>query len=142
MGFFTVELARRVGPHGRVVALDLQPRMIAGLKRRLANAGMLDHVEARLVSADSLGVADLKGKVDFTLAMAVVHEMPTASSFFRQAGEAMKTEGVLLLVEPSGHVTEQEFQDELAAAGDAGFAVIDRPNMRRSHSAVLKKAAA
>ncbi|MFY9908781.1 MAG: methyltransferase domain-containing protein [Candidatus Sulfotelmatobacter sp.] len=142
MGFFTLEVARRVGPHGRVVALDVQPRMIGGLKRRLAKAGLLDRVEPRLVSADSLGVADLKGKVDFTLAMAVVHEMPTVSSFFRQAREAMKSGSLLLLIEPSGHVTEKEFQDELAAAADAGFAVIDRPNMRRSHSAVLKNTAA
>jgi ubiquinone/menaquinone biosynthesis C-methylase UbiE len=33
-GFFTLELARRVGPSGRVIALDVQPRMIAGLRRR------------------------------------------------------------------------------------------------------------
>lgn len=45
MGFFTLEVARRVGPHGRVVALDVQPRMIGGLKRRLAKAGLLDRVE-------------------------------------------------------------------------------------------------
>ena len=31
MGFFTLELARRVGPKGRVIAVDVQPRMIAGL---------------------------------------------------------------------------------------------------------------
>ena len=27
MGFFTLELARLVGPRGRVVAIDVQPRM-------------------------------------------------------------------------------------------------------------------
>ena len=36
MGFFTLEMARQVGASGRVVAVDVQPRMIAGLKRRLA----------------------------------------------------------------------------------------------------------
>jgi ubiquinone/menaquinone biosynthesis C-methylase UbiE len=30
MGFFTVELARHVGPSGRVIAVDVQPRMIGG----------------------------------------------------------------------------------------------------------------
>ena len=28
MGFFTLELARLVGPSGRVVAVDIQPRML------------------------------------------------------------------------------------------------------------------
>jgi tRNA A58 N-methylase Trm61 len=31
MGFFTTELARMVGPQGRVVAIDVQPRMLKGL---------------------------------------------------------------------------------------------------------------
>ena len=40
MGFFTLELARRVGPSGRVVAVDIQPRMLDRLKRRAALAGL------------------------------------------------------------------------------------------------------
>lgn len=40
MGFFTLELARLVGPSGRVVAVDIQPRMLAGLRRRAARAGL------------------------------------------------------------------------------------------------------
>ena len=36
MGFFTLEMARRVGSSGRIIAVDLQPRMIASLKRRAA----------------------------------------------------------------------------------------------------------
>jgi tRNA A58 N-methylase Trm61 len=142
MGFFTFELARKVGPSGRVVAVDVQPRMIAGLKRRVAKAGLLERVEARIAPPDSLGLADLRGKVDFTLAMAVVHEMPSASWFFTQATEVMKPGATLLLAEPSGHVKEAEFQDELQAAAAAGFAVTDRPKIRRSHAAVLKKVAA
>ena len=96
MGFFTLELARRVGSNGRVVAIDVQPRMVAGLNRRLKKAGLLERVEARIAPAESLGLADLRGEVDFTLAMAVVHEMPSASWFFGQAGEAMKPGSTLL----------------------------------------------
>ncbi len=66
MGFFTVELARLVGT-GRVIALDIQPKMIEGLKRRVAKAGLLDRVDARVARKDSLGLNDLNGKVDFVL---------------------------------------------------------------------------
>ena len=34
MGFFTLAVARLVGPEGRVVAVDLQPKMLASLERR------------------------------------------------------------------------------------------------------------
>src|SRR5512138_823129 len=63
MGFFTLELARRVGPGGRVVAVDLQPEMLAGLRRRAARAGLEKQLDARLASATSLGIDDLAGKV-------------------------------------------------------------------------------
>lgn len=39
MGFFTLELARLVGATGRVVAVDIQRKMI-DLKRRAAKAGL------------------------------------------------------------------------------------------------------
>lgn len=139
MGFFTLELARQVGPGGRVITVDVQPRMIAGLKRRIAKAGLAGRVDARLAQEGSMGLSDLAGKVDFTLAMAVVHEMPSASRPFAEAAAAMKAGGTLLLAEPSGHVKEDLFAAELQAAAEAGFTVIERPTIRRSHAALLRK---
>jgi len=139
MGFFTLELARRVGNGGRVVAVDVQPRMIAGLKRRLRKNGLLERVDARVASADSMGVEDLRGRVDFTLAFAMVHEMPSAERFFAEAAEASKAGAGLLLVEPAGHVPPAKFEAELEAAARAGFAVKERPTVHRCHAVLLRK---
>ncbi len=139
MGFFTLELARRVGPTGRVIAVDVQPRMIGTLKRRLAKAGLSERVDARLAPEDSLGLKDIQGKVDFTLAMAVVHEMPSSEWFFGQAAQAMKPGATLLLAEPSGHVKKEEFEAGLEAAAQVGLRVESRPTIRRSQAALLKK---
>jgi SAM-dependent methyltransferase len=139
MGFFTLELARRVGDTGRVVAVDVQPRMIAGLKRRAAKAGLLDRIDARVVSPDSMGLTDLSGKVDFTLAFAMVHEMPNAIQFFVEAAALSKPGGHLLLAEPSGHVKDEAFEAELQNAMQAGFVVTERPSIPHSHAALLTK---
>jgi tRNA A58 N-methylase Trm61 len=139
MGFFTVEMARQVGASGRVIAVDVQPRMIAGLKRRLAKAGLLERTDARLAPSDSMGLEDLQGKVDFALAMAVVHEMPSSRRFFAEVAEAMKPGATLLLAEPSGHVKKDAFEAELQDAAAADLEVTDRPAIRRSQAAVLKK---
>ena len=139
MGFFTIELARLVGPSGRVIAVDVQPRMTAGLQRRVARSGISERVDARTVSADSLGVADLAGQVDFILAFAMVHEMPSSSQFFAQAAQVAKPGGQLLLVEPSGHVKTEGFDAELADASRSGFQVVERPTIRRSHAALLRR---
>jgi tRNA A58 N-methylase Trm61 len=90
MGFFTLELARMVGPSGRVLTVDIQPRMLDRLKRRAAHAGLLDRLDIRVAQRDSLGLAGAAGTVDFVLAFAMVHEMPSAKSFFQEAAQAMK----------------------------------------------------
>ena len=139
MGFFTLELARLVGPTGRVIAVDVQPRMLESLKRRAEKTGLADRIDARLALAESMGLSDLKRAVDFVLAFAVVHEMPSARRFFTEVAQACKPGATLLLAEPSGHVKDEQFESELRDAGAAGFTVEKRPSVRRSHAAVLTR---
>jgi ubiquinone/menaquinone biosynthesis C-methylase UbiE len=139
MGFFTIPLARLVGSSGRVVAVDLQEQMIAGLKRRAAKANVLERIDARLSRAESMGLGDLEGSVDFTLAFAMVHEFPDAARFFREVARASKPGAQLLLAEPRGHVDDAKFTAELSAAAAAGFELSSRPVIRRSHGALLTK---
>jgi hypothetical protein len=86
-----------------------------------------------------MGLADLSGKVDFTLAFAMVHEMPSAVRFFTEAAAALRPGANLLLVEPAGHVKSAKFDEELQAAGQAGFTIVARPPIRRNHAALLQK---
>jgi SAM-dependent methyltransferase len=62
MGFFTLELARLVGEKGRVVALDVQPKMIAALRKKAAKQALTPRIDPRVASAGSMGVDDLAGK--------------------------------------------------------------------------------
>ena len=139
MGFFTIPLARLVGSSGRILAVDLQPKMITGLKRRAAKESVLDRIDARISSADSMGVGHLGATVDFTLAFAMVHEFPDARRFFDEAAVVSKPGAQLLLAEPSGHVKDVQFAEELSSAAAAGFEVTARPVIRRSLAALLIK---
>lgn len=139
MGFFTLELARLVGPTGQVVALDLQPKMLRGLKRRAARAGLLERLDIRLARGGSLGVVDLAGKVDFALAFAMVHELPGAARFFAEVAATLKPGACLLFAEPSGHVTATRFEEEVRAAMEAGLKPSEQPSIWRSRTVLLKK---
>jgi len=139
MGFFTVELARLVGASGRVIAVDIQTKMLDRLKRRAAKAGLETRIEARAASADSMGIADLRNAIDFALAFAVVHEFPDAGRFFAEVAAASKPGATLLFAEPAGHVKTPEFESELKAALRVGFTVVDRPSISHSHTALLRK---
>ena len=121
MGFFTLAAARLAGPSGRVVAVDLQPKMLAGLERRARKAGLGARIDTRQAQDTTLGVADLDGQVDVALALHVVHELPDPPGFFGEIFAALKAGGSLLLVEPKGHVSEADFGASVATAERAGF---------------------
>ena len=142
MGFFTLPLAQMIGDSGRVIAVDIQPRMLSTLRRRAAKAGLAQRIETRQALPDSLGVADLAGIVDLVFAFAVVHEMPSAEGFFSEAAAVLKPEGRVLFVEPSGHVSAERFGEELAAARKCGLVEVDRLNVPRSQAALLARGAA
>jgi ubiquinone/menaquinone biosynthesis C-methylase UbiE len=137
MGFFTLPLARLVGPSGRVIAVDLQGKMLQGLRKRAVHTPLLPRIELRQACRDSLRIEDLKGTVDLVVAIAVVHEMPSDEAFFRQATEALKPGGLLLLVEPRGHVKAEKFNRELDSADEAGLHKRERVVGGRNEMALL-----
>lgn len=139
MGFFTLPMARLVGPTGRVVAVDLQARMLRTLERRARRADLSTIIETRGCAADSLGLTDLAGRVDFALLFAVAHEVPDVQCLMAELAVLLSPAGRALLAEPSGHVTAEELDAELAAAEAAGLTVETRPTIARSRAVLLAR---
>ena len=139
MGFFTLEMARLVAPRGRVVAVDVQPRMLEALVRRARRAGLEERIEVRTATGQALGVDDLEERVDFVLAFAVVHELPSAAAFFAQVFRALKPGGRMLVAEPRHHVSEAALAETVALAERVGFEREPAPKIRGSRSVVLAR---
>ena len=139
MGFFTLALASLVGPYGKVIAVDIQPKMLEKLRDRAERAGLASRIEIRLAAGDSLQIIDLVGSVDFALAFAVVHETLSVERFFREVATALKPGASTLIVEPSGHVRAEKFDAEVEAAEADGLVVVATPKISRSHAVLLRK---
>ena len=86
MGYFTLPLAQMVGSKGRVVAVEIQQRMLSVLERRARKAGLLDRIELRHTGADGLGVDDLSGEVDFTVELTWSMRSATRPFFLPRSG--------------------------------------------------------
>ena len=125
MGFFTLELARLVGPAGRVVAVDLQEKMLAALRRRAQKAGLADRIETRLCTQDDPGIGDLAGQVDFVLLFYMLHEVSDQDRFLRAVLVALKPGGAVLFAEPTGHVSAGAFQSSVQRMTNLGFGVAE-----------------
>ena len=137
MGYFTLALARMVGPEGRVVAVELQGKMLSVLGRRASRAGLSDRIELRQTGAEGLGVEDLSGEVDFAAAIHLVHEIPDQGAFFAQIWKALKPGGKLLVVEPKGHVSLDQFVQTVATAKQLGFKRETLPGKEGNRKALL-----
>jgi ubiquinone/menaquinone biosynthesis C-methylase UbiE len=141
MGFFSLSAARLVGPGGKVVCIDVQPRMLAGLRRRARRAGLGDRIETVEAKDGDLGAAGWAGRADVALAIHVVHEVPDARAFLAQIFRAVRPGGLLVFSEPKGHVSPEDFEQTIRVAEEVGFARSARPVVTRSLGTVLEKPA-
>ena len=138
-GFNTEGLARLVGPEGRVVAVDLQPRMLAMTARRLERSGVAERVELIEARVDDLGIGSQQ-PFDFAVAFWMVHEVTDVGGLFVQLREALASGAAVLMCEPKLHVSRRAFENSVQAAIRAGFEKRHRPQIALSRSVLLAKA--
>lgn len=140
MGFLTIPAARMVGKDGKVIAVDLQEKMLASLVKRATKAGLEDRIVTKLCEPNNLGISE---PIDLCLAFYVLHEVPDVSGLLFQIRDILRPTGRLLIAEPGNwHVSEKEFQDMIDIAATAGFELIEEPRIPGSRSALLFPAAA
>ncbi|MDA8142052.1 MAG: methyltransferase domain-containing protein [Desulfobacteraceae bacterium] len=137
MGYFSLGLARLVQSAGRVIAVDVQPQMLARTSSRSRRAGLAGIVETRLCDGVSLG---LREPLDFVLAFWMVHETANPADFFRQIKAVLKPAGRLLVAEPKMHVTPRQFDEMRTIAQNTGLIVTEEPRVAFSRTVLLESA--
>jgi ubiquinone/menaquinone biosynthesis C-methylase UbiE len=136
IGYFTIPLARLVGRTGKVIAVDLQERMLAGMGKRARKNGVQDRIIPHKCTPQSLGI---KGPADFILAFYMVHEVPDQAHLFSEIASILKPGGRLLVVEPGMHVKEDAFERTVKTAQSCALSLVARPQFRFSRAAVFAK---
>jgi ubiquinone/menaquinone biosynthesis C-methylase UbiE len=139
MGYFTLPLARRVGPGGKVVAADIQPRMLQSLRKRALRAGLADRIICCRSSAGRLGIDGVGQQFDFVLAFAVVHEIPDRRGLFEQLAAATKPGGRVLVADPLSRFSAEELEETVALAAGCGFSRIGAPAISKSRTTLLQR---
>jgi len=89
-GWFTIRLARRVGPNGVVYAEDVQRQMLEATRRRVTREG-LQNVTTRLGSATDSNLPPTS--IDAILAVDVYSEVVDRVTFLRNLAAALKPTG-------------------------------------------------
>jgi ubiquinone/menaquinone biosynthesis C-methylase UbiE len=95
-GRYTLELARRVGSTGKVITVDIEPKMIARVTQR-AQAEGIRNLEARVANVYDLPFED--GTIDAVCMITVIGEIPEPLRAMREFYRVLKPSGTLAFSE-------------------------------------------
>jgi ubiquinone/menaquinone biosynthesis C-methylase UbiE len=144
-GYFSLRLARRVGPSGKVYANDVQPQMLEKLRAN-AQQQKLDNIETVLgAEADPKLPA---GKMDIVLLVDVYHEFSQPQQMLQHIRASLKPDGRLILLEyrkedpavpirPEHKMSVPEVKAEVEAEGYKLDKVVE--TLPRQHIIIFRK---
>jgi ubiquinone/menaquinone biosynthesis C-methylase UbiE len=96
VGYFTWRLAERIGPTGKVYAVDIQPGMLDQLRHNMAEHKLANY-EAVLGAADDPRLP--AARIDLALLVDVYHEFSQPQKMLRQIRASLKPDGRMVLLE-------------------------------------------
>ncbi|HZX95672.1 MAG TPA: methyltransferase domain-containing protein [Myxococcales bacterium] len=126
-GYFALRIARAVGEDGGVYAVDVEPRILEALRKRLQPTGLRNVTPVLALSDDSL----LPPRAcDLILIVDTYHHFPDGPAYLRRLGRALKPGGRIVNIDfhkrelpvgpaPDHKLTREEFLQQAAAAGFA-----------------------
>jgi 2-polyprenyl-3-methyl-5-hydroxy-6-metoxy-1,4-benzoquinol methylase len=96
VGYFSVKMARKVGPDGIVYATDIQPKMLEYLEA-YARQNQVENIRAVLSEPDDPKLP--AGTIDLVLLVDVYHEFSHPSEMLQGIRRALKPDGRVVLLE-------------------------------------------
>ena len=146
VGYFTWRLAARVGPQGKVYAVDIQQGMLDQLRKNMA-ARKLGNYEAILGAEDDPHLP--AGRIDLALLVDVYHEFSQPEKMLQALRRALKSDGRLVLLEyrkedpsipiqPDHKMSIADAETEVEAEGFRLDRLID--TLPRQHLFIFRKA--
>ncbi len=136
MGYFTITMCRLTGESGQVIAVDIQEKMLAVLRKRAKRAGVDGNLRTCVTEPSGF---DLHIQADFILAFWMMHEVPDQERFIGDVKKHLKEGAAWLISEPSVHVSEKMFTKIRDNVMKAGLNIASEPRIGWSRSIVVKK---
>ncbi len=96
-GYFSIPLAKEIGPSGEVFAVDLQQEMLDRLRQKLEQPDAPKNISLHLGSASRLPLSD--NSVDLAFYANIWHELSDSGAAFREALRIAKSQGRIAILD-------------------------------------------
>jgi ubiquinone/menaquinone biosynthesis C-methylase UbiE len=135
-GRYTIETARRVGRKGKVITIDIEPKMIERVQKR-AQAEGITNLEAKVANVYDLPFRD--GMFDAIYMITVISEIPEPKRAMKEFYRVLSPSGILafseLLTDPDYPLA----QSLIRKAGQANFRLKNKLGNFFSYTLVFEK---
>lgn len=135
-GFFSIDMAKIVGPSGKVYAVDLQKEMLDRVQQKMVKQNLTEQIILHQCGQDQINLGN-DVKADFILTYYMVHETPDSQQFLQEVKSYLKPGGRFLIVEPLFHVSKKKFEIVADQAAGIGFKSLGRPKKKGGRSLLL-----
>jgi ubiquinone/menaquinone biosynthesis C-methylase UbiE len=122
-GAFTVDAARRAGPEGQIIAVDIQPEMIARVEERIQEAN-LTNVETHVAGAYELPLES--ERIDRAFLVTVLPEVPDQDRALAELWRVIKPGGQLSITEEFMDPDYPFPSETIQRVRAAGFELVQR----------------
>ena len=95
-GYYSIRMAKKVGPQGKVYAVDVQPGMIQLLEKRI-KSDKIKNIHPILSTPSDPKLPD--GEIDLMILVDVYHELDKPQEMLRKIRKSLKDSGRLVLLE-------------------------------------------
>jgi ubiquinone/menaquinone biosynthesis C-methylase UbiE len=124
-GYFALPVARAVGESGRVYSVDVEPRILATLRKRLREAGLRNVTPVLALDDDALLPP---AACDLILVVDTYHHFPGGPAYLRRLARSLRPGGRIVNIDfhkrelpvgppPEHKLTREEFLAQADAAG-------------------------
>jgi ubiquinone/menaquinone biosynthesis C-methylase UbiE len=117
-------MARMVGAGGRVIAVDIQVKMLERVRKKAKKHGLAERILCHTADTGHIG---MNQTADFILAYYMIHETPDITKTLQELKAALKDGGKILVVEPKMHVSRTAFEKMIQIAESVGLKAVDFP---------------
>ena len=138
-GAFTPFVAKALGEQGKLYAVDIQPKMLEQLERKLARPENQDLTNIELIQASAYELPFEENSLDLAYLVTVLHEIPDRDRALREIKRVLKPGGILAVTEFLPDTDYSLASTVIKRCQCEGFVLDDRQGNLLNYTARFKK---